>query len=96
MNNINGILFTGGDLNLTNPHTGEFHPYTKLANFIFNKAMEMNNKGVVFPLWGTCQGHQLMMLLGSQNSKIIQPSPRWFFPDALKFNKTNLSISNLF
>ena len=96
MQHINGILFTGGDLNLTNPKTGEFHPFTKLANFIFHKAIEMNDNGIVFPLWGTCQGHQLMMLLGSQNSKIIQPTPRWFFPDNLKFNTTNLKISKLF
>ena len=96
MNSINGILFTGGDLNLTDPGTGEFHPYTKLANFILNKAIEMNKNGNVFPLWGTWQGHQLMMLLGSQNSKIIQPTPRWYFPDNLKLNKTNLMTSELF
>ena len=96
MNSINGILFTGGDLNLTDPNTGEFHPYTKLANFIFNKAIEMNNNGNVFPIFGICQGHQLMMLLGSQNSKIIKPSPRWLLPDNLKLNRTNLMTSELF
>ena len=63
MGKINGILFTGGDLNLTHPVTGEYHRYTKLAEFIFKKAIEMNDNGIVFPLIGVWQGHQLMMIL---------------------------------
>jgi len=83
MSNINGILFTGGDLDLIDPQTGEYSQYTKLASHIYQKAKEINDNGVVFPLWGTCQGHQLMMLLESQNNQIIQPTERYYEADTL-------------
>lgn len=85
MQKINGIFFTGGDLDLVDPKTGEFHPYTKLANFIYETAIELNEKGVYFPLWGTCQGHQLMMMLESKNPFMIEPSKRLYEADPLIF-----------
>lgn len=94
MNKVNGILFTGGDLNLTDPDTGEMHPYTKLAQFIYNKAIEMNENGDNFPIWGTCQGHQLLMLLASEDIHIIKPTLRMYLPDNL--NLVEAKNSKLF
>jgi gamma-glutamyl hydrolase len=81
MSQVNGILFTGGDLDLVNPETGEYHPYTKLSLYIYQKAKELNDNGVYFPLWGTCQGHQMMMLLASEDKDIIKPTERWYKAD---------------
>lgn len=91
MDQVNGILFTGGDLNLTNPKTGEYHVYSKLAKFIYERAKQINDNGVVYPIWGTCQGHQLMMMLESEDKTIIKPSPRWYLADNITLTYTKSS-----
>ena len=85
MSKINGILFTGGDLNLVDPKTGEFCDFARVSNYIYNKAIELNENGIHFPLWGTCQGHQLLMLLESKDKEIITKCPRVYLPDSLNF-----------
>jgi gamma-glutamyl hydrolase len=42
------------------------HPlYSQTASFIFNSTIAANSKGVYFPLWGTCQGFQLLCILAA-------------------------------
>lgn len=46
---MNGILFPGGN--------SDFDKGTKLGDtgyYIFQKAKEMNENGIHFPIWGTC------------------------------------------
>ena len=93
MGKINGILFTGGDLNLTHYITGEYHRYTKLSDFIFKKAIEMNNEGTVFPLIGIWQGHQLMMILQNGDGTVLKNSERWDKNDTLIFNDEEIATS---
>jgi len=63
MDHINGVLFTGGALSFVNPDTGIPIPYTQTAMHIYEKAMALNNRGVNFPIWGTCMGFQMLMYL---------------------------------
>ena len=55
MSNINGILFQGGDRNLSLSN-----PFEQTAWYIFNKTIEYNSKGNYLPLWATCQGFELV------------------------------------
>jgi len=67
---VNGILFTGGsidlDINTPLPNRNEsFNLYTSAANYLYSLAMEANDKGDYFPIWGTCQGFQLLHYLAA-------------------------------
>lgn len=54
---LNGILFPGGDANLTD---GPLHD---TALRLYAHAMRANEAGDYFPLWGTCMGFQLLCTL---------------------------------
>ncbi|KAH0617676.1 hypothetical protein JD844_016155 [Phrynosoma platyrhinos] len=56
---INGILYPGGGVDLK---TSEF---SKVAKIFYHKALEANDRGDYFPVWGTCLGHELLTYLTS-------------------------------
>jgi gamma-glutamyl hydrolase len=66
LKSINGVLFTGGELTLTPNST-----YYASANYIYNRVLEFNTQGDYFPLWGTCQGFQLLNILTSKNVSVL-------------------------
>jgi len=58
-NSINGLLFTGGSINIDIhvplPQRNEtYNLYTKNAAFMIDLAMKANDRGDYFPIWGTC------------------------------------------
>ena len=57
LDNINGVLFTGGSAALTDLD-GDFTPFGAALNFIVAYVVEKNNNGTFYPLWGTCMGFQ--------------------------------------
>lgn len=66
LSSINGILFTGGELDLEPESL-----YMKTAAFIYNWAVEQNEQGNYFTLWGTCQGMQVMSIIASDDFRIL-------------------------
>ncbi|XP_077979641.1 gamma-glutamyl hydrolase-like [Glandiceps talaboti] len=58
-NSINGVLFPGGDVNL------ETSGYARAGKILYNLAVQANDAGDVFPLWGTCLGFQFFTVLTS-------------------------------
>jgi len=61
---INGVLFTGGGLELVNTTTGEKHPYLQTADKIFKYSKYMkDHKNETFPLMGICQGLQVFAII---------------------------------
>nr|XP_060631370.1 gamma-glutamyl hydrolase [Anolis sagrei ordinatus] len=58
-NSINGILYPGGGVDLK---TSEF---SRVAKIFYHKALEANDRGDYFPVWGTCLGHELLSYLTS-------------------------------
>ena len=58
---INGLLYTGGGLSLDADSL-----FFQQALYLFNKARAANDAGDVFPIWGSCQGFQMMHLLAAQ------------------------------
>jgi len=76
---LNGILFTGGELDLNLSE-----PYMKTANYFFNLALEANAKGDYFPIWGTCQGFQVLSILAAQNASVLEVN---------QFDSDNISLA---
>jgi len=50
LKSINGVLFTGGGVDFGD------NAFTNNANYILKKAIEFNENGDHFPIWGTCMG----------------------------------------
>jgi gamma-glutamyl-gamma-aminobutyrate hydrolase PuuD len=63
LDKVNGVFFTGGDLDLYNESTGELHPYTITSLKILNYAKKQTDSGDYFPLLGICQGLELLHIL---------------------------------
>lgn len=62
MDQLNGMILPGGNVNLVNKD-GFLHPFTEKSILIVNKAKELNNRGIHFPIWGVCQGIQQMAVV---------------------------------
>ena len=60
--NLNRILLPGGAtwFNQTNG-------YSEAGRFMYDIAMEMNDRGDFFPIWGTCLGFELLTYLSAKN-----------------------------
>lgn len=62
--NLNGLLLTGGELVLNFTCT-----YLKTAKAFFDRATA--SKEVYFPIWGTCEGFQLLSILAANDDKVL-------------------------
>jgi len=83
MDQINGMLFPGGGIDLM--PDGKFDPFTESAQVVWDYAKELNDKGDFFPLWGTCQGHELFATLVAGTDKILGDSDQWHDVATLQF-----------
>nr|XP_009671852.1 PREDICTED: gamma-glutamyl hydrolase [Struthio camelus australis] len=72
---INGILFPGGGVDLRTSK------YAKVAKIFYQKALEANDKGDYFPIWGTCLGHEELTYLTSGEILLVNTNTDGFaFP----------------
>jgi len=62
---INGILFPGGGSNLDNT------PLFKAGQRLYNNAIAATRKGDYFPVFGHCQGFELLAIITSQDFDIL-------------------------
>jgi gamma-glutamyl hydrolase len=84
---VNGFLFQGGDRNLT--LSGIFE---KTSAYIMKKSMEiMEKEGRSIPVWGTCQGFQLMhlILMGKED---LDSFDGWGYPTSVNITDKNASM----
>uniref|UniRef100_A0A7S4Q0G6 folate gamma-glutamyl hydrolase n=1 Tax=Alexandrium monilatum TaxID=311494 RepID=A0A7S4Q0G6_9DINO len=65
---LNGVLLTGGGLDITDPAS----PYVRVASRLLDRALEAHAAGVHVPVWGTCQGFELLGVLVSQESSVLE------------------------
>ncbi|XP_065485078.1 gamma-glutamyl hydrolase [Caloenas nicobarica] len=77
---INGVLFPGGGVDLK---TSE---YSRVAKIFYHKALEANDKGDYFPVWGTCLGHEELTYLTSGEILLVKTKTNGF---ALPLNFTS-------
>lgn len=82
---INGILFPGGSASL------QGGPFYETAEKLFKMALEENDKGEYFPVFGTCLGFELLSVIISQDHDVLerfsakaQPAPLYFTNDRSK------------
>ncbi|XP_060083766.1 gamma-glutamyl hydrolase-like [Ylistrum balloti] len=54
---INGLLLPGGSIDIITSY------HAKAAKKLYNMALRANDDGDYFPIWGTCQGFQLLSAL---------------------------------
>ncbi len=47
--------------------------WTSNANYILQYAMQQNDAGNVFPVWGTCLGFQLLAYLTANYQNVLSP-----------------------
>jgi len=59
---LNGLLLPGGSA----PLTGN-GGYAQVGELFFQLAKEANDEGDIFPLWGTCNGFELLTVLSSKD-----------------------------
>lgn len=52
LDQVNGVLFTGGDILQYNPETGEYHTYYIAAKEVIEYVISKNDQGDYFPLFG--------------------------------------------
>jgi len=75
LDSINGVLFTGGDAAMwefdEKVDDVVFNAFAKRAAFIFNYVIHLNDKGIHYPLYGICQGHELIAMAFNQKPHII-------------------------
>jgi gamma-glutamyl hydrolase len=77
MNKLNGVLFVGGDIDLTEQKyengnlKTELTPYAAKGELIIKHALELNSQGEWFPIWGTCLGFELLLLVLSEDYDIL-------------------------
>ncbi|XP_045766244.1 gamma-glutamyl hydrolase A-like isoform X2 [Maniola jurtina] len=60
MGKINGVLFPGGAT-----YFNQSHGYADAGQHIYELAQELNNAGDYFPIFGTCLGFELLLILAS-------------------------------
>jgi gamma-glutamyl hydrolase len=88
---VNGFLFQGGgrNLNLT-------APWEKLARNILNKVITENLRGNFIPLWGTCQGFELIHALIAGNKSVLTKFDAYNIATPLIFEDKELKESRMF
>jgi len=65
---VDGLLLTGGDIELPKYTRRQYTIYLKSVQQCIRKAKQYNDRGVYFPIWGTCLGFELMIALETSNS----------------------------
>ena len=63
---INGLLFPGGGVSIYG-----LSQYSIVGKMMFEKALEANQQGDYFPIWGTCLGFELLVLLANQDRRYL-------------------------
>ena len=69
LDSVNGVLLTGGSLEAAGLAFDA--PYMVAAAAVLAAAKRKNDAGLFFPIHGTCQGFQVLALLGARNASVL-------------------------
>jgi gamma-glutamyl hydrolase len=67
---INGVLFPGGSTDVDN-EDGSLTEYSRKGKLIIDKAKEMNDNGIHFPIWGVCLGFQEITVIEAPFKNVL-------------------------
>jgi glutamine amidotransferase PdxT len=76
--NVNGILFPGGDRDLDLSSYFE-----KISAYIIKRVMQMHEQGNSIPIWGTCQGLELIHAILIETTD-FEDFDSWDYPSPIK------------
>jgi len=65
---LNGLLFTGGETVIWDTNS----TFDDTARWLLQRAIAANQAGDYFPVWGTCQGFQLLSVLVAQDPAVLK------------------------
>lgn len=87
----NGLLFQGGsnDLDLNKP-------FMKRCSFIFEEALRLNQNGIYYPIWGTCQGFEVLHILISKDNNTLTTANAWNISSPLIMDDDDFLESKIF
>ena len=71
LSKVNGFLLTGGGTDTVKD--GKFTEFTLTVCAIIDYIKTLNDQGIHYPIWATCQGFELLALCGSNDPKILTP-----------------------
>jgi len=81
---VNGVLWPGGDRDLR--FSGEFE---QTAINIINKIMQLHDDhNVDIPLWGTCQGFEMIAAILANSLEVLTNFDGWDMQNSITFNST--------
>ncbi|KAH7280475.1 hypothetical protein KP509_37G069300 [Ceratopteris richardii] len=87
---INGILFPGGSASLKDG------PFYRTAEKLFKMALEENDNGDYFPVFGTCLGFELLCIIVSQDHNVLERFSARAQPSTLLFKNDWSKQRNMF
>lgn len=87
---INGILFPGGSASLRDG------PFYRIAEKLFKMALEENDKGNYFPVFGTCLGFELLCIIVTQDHRLLERFSAKWQPSSLYFKNDWSKQRNMF
>ncbi|KAK3728616.1 hypothetical protein QZH41_011701, partial [Actinostola sp. cb2023] len=76
---INGALFPGGGVSLTKSG------YAKGGKLLYDLSIKAYEDGVIFPIFGTCLGFELLNVISSDNKVVFSHLDAENFPSPLNF-----------
>jgi gamma-glutamyl hydrolase len=89
---VNGVLWQGGDRDLI--MNGQFE---NTARYILNKLMAIyDNENKSVPLWGTCQGFELLHALIADTTNVLEKFNAEEYTTPLIFNRLKIISSKMF
>ncbi|KRT81319.1 Peptidase [Oryctes borbonicus] len=90
VNCTNGILFPGGAT-----YFNQSNGYADAGQIIYNLAVNINNEGHYYPLWGTCLGMELLIYVALNGREVRSDCSAKRISTSLNF-KTDIETSKLF
>jgi len=82
---INGLLLPGGGIYLPGSK------YENAATYLYNLTLLANDGGDFFPLWGTCQGFEQLVMMTSGNTSVLENFDSYNYSTPLKFTDQAIS-----
>jgi gamma-glutamyl hydrolase len=86
LDQVQGIMWTGGAIENKKYTKNQYDTYTETLHLCYDAAKEYNHKGRHFPIWGTCQGFEFLVLFSTKKPCLINELPKHEV-------NTNLSIT---
>jgi gamma-glutamyl hydrolase len=92
LSKVNGVLWPGGDRNLI--IGGQFE---NVAKYILDYVINLfDTKGVILPLWGTCQGFELLHVLFANSTDVLTKYKAFNIRSPIEINYTTLNSTKMF